>query len=44
MPVKVAGRKADTIVNSDEGPRADTTMETLGKLKPAFEKADDPPP
>ena len=35
-PVTIAGRKGPTVVDTDEGPRADTTSETLGKLKPAF--------
>ena len=38
VPVTVTGRKGDTIVDADEGPRADTSEETLGKLKPAFKK------
>jgi acetyl-CoA acyltransferase len=29
-------KKRNFIVDTDEGPRADTTMEGLGKLKPAF--------
>ena len=37
-PVTVKGRKGDVIVDADEGPRADTSAETLGKLKPAFKK------
>jgi acetyl-CoA C-acetyltransferase len=40
-PVTVKGRKGDTIVDTDEGPRADTTAETLAKLRPAFGKGDD---
>ncbi len=40
-PVTVKGRKGDTVVDADEGPRADTTTDTLGKLRPAFEKGDD---
>jgi acetyl-CoA C-acetyltransferase len=35
-PVSIAGRKGATIVDSDEGPRADTTADTLAKLRPAF--------
>jgi 3-oxoadipyl-CoA thiolase len=35
-PVTIAGRKGDTIVNTDEHPRADTTLEGLGKLKTPF--------
>jgi acetyl-CoA C-acetyltransferase len=41
VPVTVSGRKSDTIVDSDEGPRTDTTADTLSKLKPAFGKGDD---
>ena len=36
VPVEVPGRKGPTLVNADEGPRADTSMETLGRLRPAF--------
>ena len=36
VPVEVAGRKGPTIVDTDEGPRADTSVESLAKLKPAF--------
>ncbi|GAA5531917.1 acetyl-CoA C-acetyltransferase [Deinococcus aluminii] len=35
-PVTVKGRKGETVVDTDEGPRADTSPETLAKLKPAF--------
>jgi acetyl-CoA C-acetyltransferase len=36
-PVSIAGRKGSaTIVDTDEGPRADTTSEALGRLQPAF--------
>jgi len=35
-PVPVPGKKAPTVVDTDEGPRKDTTRETLGKLRPAF--------
>ncbi|AZI44647.1 thiolase family protein (plasmid) [Deinococcus psychrotolerans] len=38
VPVTVHGRKGDTVVSQDEGPRADSTVESLGKLKPAFKK------
>ena len=38
VPVTVPGRKGDVIVNQDEGPREDTSMETLGTLRPAFKK------
>ena len=36
--VTVKGRKGDVIVSSDEYPKPDTTMEILGKLRPAFAK------
>ena len=35
-PVEIAGRKGPTVVDTDEGPRKDTTAETLAKLRPAF--------
>ena len=41
VPVTIAGKKADTIVSTDEGPRADTTADVLAKLRPAFGKGDD---
>lgn len=34
--VVIKGRKGDTIVDTDEGPRPGTTIEGLSKLKPAF--------
>jgi acetyl-CoA acyltransferase len=38
-PVTVKGRKgAETIVEADEGPRRDTSLEKLGKLRPAFKE------
>lgn len=36
VPVEVAGRKGVTVVETDEGPRADTSLEALAKLRPAF--------
>nr|WP_266096509.1 thiolase family protein [Rubrobacter marinus] len=37
VPVAVKGKKgAETVVEADEGPRRDTTMEKLSKLRPAF--------
>ncbi len=36
VPVAVAGRKGDTLVERDEGPRPDTSLEGLGKLRPSF--------
>jgi 3-oxoadipyl-CoA thiolase len=38
VPVTVKGRKAERVVEADEGPRRDTTLEKLGKLKPAFKE------
>ena len=35
-PVEIAGRKGTTVIDTDEGPRSDTTAETLAKLRPAF--------
>ncbi len=37
-PVKIATRKGETIVEHDEYPRHGTTMDTIGKLRPAFDK------
>src|SRR6186997_75221 len=37
VPVEVAGRKGETIVvDRDEHPRADSSLEALARLKPAF--------
>jgi acetyl-CoA C-acetyltransferase len=37
VAVQVPGRKGDvTIVDTDEGPRKDTSLETLARLKPSF--------
>jgi acetyl-CoA C-acetyltransferase len=36
VPVAVPGRKAETVVRADEGPRADTSAESLARLAPAF--------
>ena len=33
-----AGRKKTVVVDRDEGPRADSSMEKLGRLRPAFRK------
>jgi acetyl-CoA C-acetyltransferase len=39
VPVSIPQRKGDPLViDSDEGVRASTTMESLGSLKPAFDK------
>jgi acetyl-CoA C-acetyltransferase len=37
-PVTVKGRKGDVVVENDEYPRPDTTIEVLKKLRPAFAK------
>lgn len=36
VPIMIRGRKGDTVVDIDEGPRPGTTVEALSKLKPAF--------
>jgi acetyl-CoA acyltransferase len=38
VPVTVKGRKGDKVVEADEGPRRDTTLEKLAKLRPAFKE------
>lgn len=38
VPVEVPGRKGSTIFDTDQQPRADTSMEALAKLRPAFKK------
>ena len=38
VPVQVAAGKKITVVDTDEGPRRDTTIEVLAKLKPAFKE------
>ncbi|MGE0442563.1 MAG: acetyl-CoA C-acyltransferase [Gemmatimonadales bacterium] len=38
VPVEVKSRAGTTVVDRDEGPRPDTTLEGLAKLKPAFTK------
>jgi 3-oxoadipyl-CoA thiolase len=35
-PITIIGRKGDTAIDTDEHPRADTTLETLAKLKTPF--------
>ncbi len=37
-PVTVPGRKGETVVEADEGPRRDTSAEKLASLKPVFTK------
>jgi acetyl-CoA C-acetyltransferase len=36
VPVTVPGRRGDTVVEADEGPRRDTSAEKLASLKPVF--------
>ena len=38
VAVTVPGRKGDTVVDADEGPRRDTSAERLAALKPVFSK------
>jgi acetyl-CoA C-acetyltransferase len=38
VPVTVKGRKGDVVVDTDEHPRPDTTIEKLESLRPAFAK------
>lgn len=40
-PVTITGKKGDTVVDVDEGPRADTSVESLARLRPAFGKGED---
>jgi acetyl-CoA C-acetyltransferase len=38
IPVEVKTKKGTVIFDTDEHPKADTSLEALGKLKPAFKK------
>ena len=39
LPIEIPQKKGEAVViRKDESPREDSTMETLGKLKPAFKK------
>ena len=38
VPVTVRTRKSETLVEADEGPRRDTSLEQLAKLKPVFKQ------
>lgn len=40
VPVEIPGRKGPTVIDTDEGPRKDSNVEALGKLRPAFGSAD----
>ncbi len=37
-PVVIKGRRGDTVVDTDEHPTHGATMESVGKLRPAFDK------
>ncbi|WIV43510.1 acetyl-CoA C-acyltransferase [Glutamicibacter nicotianae] len=37
-PFTISSRRGDTTISEDDGVRADTTVESLGKLRPAFAK------
>src|SRR5438309_201145 len=38
VAVEIPGKKGPTVIDKDEGPRPDTTLEALAALKPSFEK------
>ena len=38
VPVEVKGRKESTLIDADEGPRPDTSLEKLASLRPVFRK------
>ena len=38
VPVEILGKKGPTVVDKDEGPRKETSLEALTALKPSFEK------
>src|SRR6266704_815713 len=38
LAVEIPGKKGPTVVEKDEGPRADTTLEALAALKPVFQE------
>ncbi|HEY1099940.1 MAG TPA: thiolase family protein [Myxococcota bacterium] len=38
VAVTIPGKKGDVVVDTDEQPRADSSLEALAKLKPAFRK------
>jgi len=40
IPVTVTSRSGDDVIDTDEHPRADTSVESLGKLKPILGKQD----
>jgi len=38
VPVEIQGRKGTVVFDTDEHPKAETSLESLAKLKPAFKK------
>src|SRR5881409_745420 len=38
LKVEIAGKKGPTLIDKDEGPRAETSLEALAGLRPSFEK------
>ena len=38
VPVKIASRRGETVIDTDEHPKHGTTVEVLSKLRPAFDK------
>lgn len=38
LPITIKGKKGETVVDTDEGPRKGLTLESLATLKPAFKK------
>jgi acetyl-CoA C-acetyltransferase len=38
VPVEVPGKRGASVIEKDEGPRADTSLEALAALRPSFEK------
>jgi len=36
VPVEITGRKGTVVVDRDEGPRSDTSLEALARLRPVF--------
>ncbi|MDY6805707.1 MAG: acetyl-CoA acetyltransferase PhaA [Cyanobacteriota bacterium] len=38
VPIEVKSKKGTKVIDADEGIRAETTLESLGKLRPAFTK------
>ncbi len=38
VPIEVSGKKGTAIISQDEAPRSDSSLESLSKLRPAFQK------